>query len=328
MHRTLSNFRNQILGTAAFPDYANELRQLKDCFSPWMKDLTMKPLMVDSLSAIVRDQQLIFDNLKGMGNILKDQSRGERLTYGDRMNDFASAFNLQGLGNALKGPREMMDNVKMLHGFPKFNGSLLDLAGLPKAFQWINVQLASTIAQRQRWDELEDFKNLNQKAAEIIEEVTSGQLVAGKVSDKFDELIAVAKDFIKRNKKYARQICRFVDIILTIVGLINLLLPQPSESTQLTRDDLAKLVTKDDLRKELAILRDELEVKPDIRCVNRPARIMFRPSTKTLVQYKAQAGFEVVVLQVNHRWVYVSYLNPELDLPQTGWILKKYVSVN
>ena len=34
---------------------------------------------------------------------------------------------------------------------------------------------------------------------------------------------------------------------------------------------------------------------------------------------------EVHVLQVNHKWIYVSYFNPSDNLPQTGWIMKKYL---
>jgi len=46
---------------------------------------------------------------------------------------------------------------------------------------------------------------------------------------------------------------------------------------------------------------------------------------KSLVIEKLPADFEVIILQINHKWVYVSYLNPKDNLPETGWILKKYV---
>jgi len=52
---------------------------------------------------------------------------------------------------------------------------------------------------------------------------------------------------------------------------------------------------------------------------------MSKPRLKSLVIEKLPIDFEVTVLQFNHKWIYVSYFSPKDNLPQTGWIMKKYL---
>jgi len=34
---------------------------------------------------------------------------------------------------------------------------------------------------------------------------------------------------------------------------------------------------------------------------------------------------EVVVLQINHKWAFVSYTNPKDNLMETDWVMNKYL---
>ena len=38
--------------------------------------------------------------------------------------------------------------------------------------------------------------------------------------------------------------------------------------------------------------------------------------------------FDVIVLQINHKWAFVSFIDPKDNLTQTGWVMKKYIDKN
>lgn len=329
--RNLGNFNKQMIESVGLKAFAKDLQQFKDSFSPWSKDKAMKPFMFEPLSKIMNDQRMMFDNLKGIGNILKDQSLRNGFNYGTRMEGYASALkDIYGLQEVLKGPKHMLDDLRMLQGFPKLNDSLADLLAFAKSFQRMNAQIADTITRQKRWEDLEQYQELNEKAGEIIHTAVSGHAASGML-EKFNELIALAKEFIKQNKQHALKIYRFINFVIQVVTLAQCLGPSQHSTNNVVKEDLASVATKEDVAKltqQMIALRAELEVKPDKRCVLRATRIMFKPSSKTMVVFRPQRDFEVIVLQTNHTWVYVSFINPKLDLPQTGWILKKYLSAS
>jgi hypothetical protein len=51
-----------------------------------------------------------------------------------------------------------------------------------------------------------------------------------------------------------------------------------------------------------------------------------KPKNITLILAALSVNFDVIIL-INHKWAYVSFINPEDNLPQTGWILKKYLNL-
>lgn len=55
---------------------------------------------------------------------------------------------------------------------------------------------------------------------------------------------------------------------------------------------------------------------------------MLKPNSKTINITSLPKGFDVIVLQINHKWVFVSYINPKDNLMETGWVMKKYLDKN
>ena len=39
-------------------------------------------------------------------------------------------------------------------------------------------------------------------------------------------------------------------------------------------------------------------------------------------------NFDVIILQINHKWAFISYINPKDNLMETGWVMKKYLDKN
>ena len=73
-------------------------------------------------------------------------------------------------------------------------------------------------------------------------------------------------------------------------------------------------------------ITEQLKQAKEFRITNRPCVVKLKPKLKTITLTKLPVSFDVVVIQIHHKWVYVSYFDPKDNLPQTGWIRKKYLN--
>jgi hypothetical protein len=94
----------------------------------------------------------------------------------------------------------------------------------------------------------------------------------------------------------------------------------------------AELATKEDIIKFEKKIQQSIELKlkeiKEYRTTNRVSKVMLKPKTKTIIVASLPKDFDVIVLQINHKWAFISYINPKDNLMQTGWIMKKYLDKN
>ena len=117
-----------------------------------------------------------------------------------------------------------------------------------------------------------------------------------------------------------------IDIILRFAGLHQYYdflkqkpeLPTKQEINQIT-------IKQDSIVQFISAVNEQLKNAKEYRITNRECEIKLKPKTKTLSVSKLPVGFELIVLQVNHKWVLVSFFDPKDNLPQTGWIMKKHL---
>ena len=90
--------------------------------------------------------------------------------------------------------------------------------------------------------------------------------------------------------------------------------------------------TKNDIINSERRIQKAIELKfkkvKECRTTNRVSNVMLKPKTKTILITSLPKGFDVIILQVNHKWVLVSYTNPKDNLIETGWLMKKYLDKN
>ena len=95
-------------------------------------------------------------------------------------------------------------------------------------------------------------------------------------------------------------------------------LPKPEYAT--------KLEVETFIKEQFGIYERKLKENKEFRITGRVCKVMSKPRLKSFVIEKLPVDLEVTILQVNHKWVYVSYFSPSDNLPQTGWIMKKYLN--
>lgn len=189
------------------------------------------------------------------------------------------------------------------------------------AISGISGQLAAIAASQKKWNLIDDFEEITEEAVSLNERI-------------FDEN-GVTKEGLNELKAFFQRIEIKVDkidadanaLFWKVLALLSFALALLSE----TRNWLPKpeYATKQEvetvIKEQFGIYEKKLKDDKEFRITSRNCKVMSKPRLKSLVIEKLPIDFEVTVLQVNHKWVYVTYFSPIDNLPQTGWIMKKYL---
>lgn len=189
------------------------------------------------------------------------------------------------------------------------------------AFSGISGQLAAIAASQKKWDLVDDFEEITEEAVSLNERI-------------FDEN-GVTKEGLNELKAFFQRIEIKVDkidadankLFWKVLALLGLALALLSESRNwLPKPEYAtKQEVETVIKEQFGIYEKKLKEDKEFRITSRICKVMSKPRLKSLVIEKLPIDFEVTVLQVNHKWVYVTYFSPDDNLPQTGWIMKKYL---
>lgn len=189
------------------------------------------------------------------------------------------------------------------------------------AISGISGQLAAIAASQQKWNLIDDFEEITEEAVLLNERLYDENGVS-------KEGLIELKEFFQRieikvNKIDADanslfwKLLTLLGFILAVMGEARNWLPKPEYATKQEVETVIK--------EQFGIYEKKLKEDKEFRITSRVCKVMSKPRLKSLVIEKLPIDFEVTVLQVNHKWVYVSYLSPVDNLPQTGWIMKKYL---
>jgi hypothetical protein len=191
------------------------------------------------------------------------------------------------------------------------------------AMSGISGQIAALASQNNSWHLLEEFENINEQVIEITNGFAADISFTEEECIRFEQLIERITVFYNENKKYGKYIWHFFEIILAIIALhqySDFLKPKPESATKIDLLNSERRIKK-------AIELKFKEIK-EYRTTNRVSKVMLKPKTKTILITSLPKGFDVIVLQINHKWAFISYTNTKDNLMETGWIMKKYLDKN
>lgn len=189
------------------------------------------------------------------------------------------------------------------------------------AISGISGQLAAIAASQKKWDLIDDFEEITEEAVSLNERIFDEN---GVTKEGLNELKAFFQRIeIKVDKIDADanalfwKLLALLSFIIAVMGEARNWLPKPEYATKQEVETVIK--------EQFGIYEKKLKEDKEFRITSRICRVMSKPRLKSLVIEKLPIDFEVTVLQVNHKWVYVTYFSPVDNLPQTGWIMKKYL---
>lgn len=198
---------------------------------------------------------------------------------------------------------------------------LAQINNLSFALSSISGQIAAIAAKQRNWDLIDDFEEITEEAVSLNERILDKN---GVTKEELNELksffqrieIKVDKIDADANSLFWKLLT-LLGFILAVMGEARNWLPKPEYATKQEIETVIK--------EQFVIYEKRLKEAKEYRITNRECEVKLKPKTKTLTVSKLPKDIELFVLQVNHKWVLVSYFDPKDNLPQTGWIMKKYL---
>ncbi len=189
------------------------------------------------------------------------------------------------------------------------------------ALSGISGQLAAIAASQKKWDLLEDFEEITDEAIAINEKISDGD---GITTESLNEI----KSFLQRIEIRVDKIDRDANAIFwKLLALLSFLLTLSGEvqNWQTKPEYATKLEVETVIKEQFSLFERKLRENNEYRTTNRKCKVMIKPTIKSMIIETLPDDFEIVVLRIHHKWIYASYSSPKDNLPQTGWILKKYL---
>lgn len=189
----------------------------------------------------------------------------------------------------------------------------------------ISGQIAAIAAQQKNWAIIDDYEEVTEQAIAFSENLT--EEITEEQQRQFQILLSLIVAFFNKHKSLGKVSFRVINIFLIIAGIhqyYDFLKEKPELATKAEVNQIA--IKQDSIIQFIGAVNEQLKNVKEYRITNRECEVKLKPKNKTLTVSKLTKDFELVVLQVNHKWVLVSFFDPKDNLPQTGWIMKKYLN--
>ncbi|CAM1346963.1 hypothetical protein [Tenacibaculum insulae] len=310
------------------------MNELNDIIKPfdWEKKISKSLEINPQISKMLKSQERVMKQLS-------DLNMASKLSYPglDAINKIFKSYNfpqnnlipkttIQAFASITKHQEQYLNSFKPIAELMKTHSSAFaQINSLNFALKGISAQIATIASQQERWNLIDDFEEVTEQTIEFAEKLD--RKLTEEQKREFQVLLDLVFVFIKKHKTLGVFSLLIIDIFLRFAGFhqyYDFLKEKPNLAT---KEDIKSLNIKQDSSiyfiKEIS---KQLKEVKEFRITNRECLVKLKPKKRTSKLTKLPLGFEVILIQVHHKWVYVSYFNPEDNLPQTGWIMKKYLN--
>lgn len=305
----------------------------------WQQSIQKSLGLSSQLSEMFKAQESITRNLSGLSmatELAKSMQKHHRMFENPTLSAIEAMTKSLSLQSKFPIPQTTLDAISSINRQHEqlFGGiramtealkiqspALAQINNLNFALSGISGQIAAIAVQQRNWTIIDDFEEVTEQAIEFSESLT--EEVTEEHQRQFQVLIAKLIEFFNKHKQKGVFAFVTLEIFLHIYTLYNIFTPQPELAT---KEDIRQLnIKQDTLTKYIQLLNEQQRQAKEYRITNRVCEVRLKPKSKTLTLCKLPKDFELTVLQVNHKWVFISYIDTKDNLPQTGWIMKKYL---
>ncbi len=297
------------------------------------KSFGLNPNIVNMLEAQQRITRSMsgFNTMKDIAKIMKDKTVFATPSM-SAMNSIVNSMNFAIPSNIVNAIDSMNKRHEQLFGgFRAITESLKIQSPLIAQMNSLNFALTSisnhvtAIAiQQKNWELLDDFEGINDQAIEFSESLS--QELDDEQKRQFQILLETVHLFFNKHKAIGISALLIIDIFLRFAGVhqyYDFLKDKPELAT---KTELNRINFKQDsVVHFIKLINNQLREANEHRLTNRVCLVKSKPKSKTLILATLPAKFEIIIIRVQHQWAYVSYFDPIDNLPQTGWVLKKYL---
>ena len=296
---------------------SNSMMQMIHSQELWQNKLSAMTMSDAIFKSIAQQQNLFSKNFVGLDTLSKTLAKQ------------ASLFKIQDPTlDAIRGISQMQeslfDGLKGIASIGEIHKPYVNqINSLQIAMSGISGHIAAIAAQNNNWQLLDDFEEINEQAFEFVNNFSTETAFTESESIKFQQLIDNVFELIQKNKHLGKKAYNFLNLIVLIYGLYQIYDSFNPKPESFTKEDIVKFE-----KKVLQAIELKFSDHKEYRTTNRISKVMFKPKTKTLIIATLPKKFNVIVLQINHKWAFISYINPKDNLMETGWVMKKYLDKN
>jgi len=232
---------------------------------------------------------------------------------------------LDSIASISKQHEQLFGNIKAITEALKFQSPITaQINNLHFALNDISGQLATIAAQQRDWSLIDDFENITEQTLDFTDSIT--EEISDEQKRQFQVLLTLVATFLNKHKALGVYSLLIIDIFLRFAGVHQYYDFVKEKPELATKKEVSQLnISQDSIRFYIQEISEQLKEVKEYRITNRVCEVKLKPKSKTTTLVKLPENFEVVKIQVQHKWVLVSYFDPNDNLPQTGWIMKKYL---
>lgn len=296
---------------------SNSMMQMIHSQDLWQNNLSAMTMSDAVFKSIAQQQNLFSKNFVGLDTLSK--------TFAKQ----ASLFKIPDTTlDAIRGISQMQES---LFGSLKDISSIIEsqkpylaqINSLQFAMSGISGQIAAIAAKSNQWNLLDEFEDINEQAFEITNSFTSDIALTEEESIRFEQLIEKIVSFYQKNKQFGVNALLFISVMVNLMSIHQYYDFVKPKAVPATKEDLVKFERK--IQQSIEIKLKEIK---EYRTTNRVSKVMLKPKNKTIIVASLPKNFDVIILQINHKWAFISYINPKDNLMETGWVMKKYLDKN
>ncbi|MCA0230242.1 MAG: hypothetical protein LCH91_07235 [Bacteroidetes bacterium] len=202
--------------------------------------------------------------------------------------------------------------------------AITQINSLHFALGGISGHIAALAAQQKNWTIIEDFEEVTEKALDFTETLTKE--VTEEQQRQFQVLLTLVFAFLKKHKALGVSALLIIDIFLRFSDIhqyYDFLKDKPESATKVDVNQIS--IKQDSVLHFINLVNEQFKQTNEYRITNRICEVKLKPKSKTFTLSRLPKNFKIIVVQFHHKWVFVSYFDPINNLPQTGWIMKKYL---
>lgn len=307
--------------------------------SQWHQNVQKSLGLSSQLSEMFKVQESITKNLSGLSmatELAKSMQQHHRVFENPTLSAIEAMTKSLNLQTKFTIPQTTLDAITSINrqheqlfgnlksiteALNKNQAAFNQLSSWQFAISSISGQLAAVAASQRKWDLIDDFEEITEEAVSLNERIFDDNGVTREGLNELKEFfqrIEIKVDKIDADANVLFwKLLALLSFILAVMGEARNWLPKPEYAT---KQEVGTIINE-----QFAIYEKKLKDDKEFRITSRVCKVMLKPRLKSVVIEKLPVDFEVTVLQVNHKWVYVSYFSSKDSLPQTGWIMKKYL---
>ena len=328
------------MGLGAFDNIRKMQEQIQTSINPLLKQHQMIDDIVRG-SGLLKVQEQITRSFSGI-NMMSEISKSlkQHTKFAQPTFPAIDAITSMNWQSKLAIPQTTLDAITSIHRqHEQLFGSLrtisetihiqsseiVQISNLNFALSSISGQMAAIAAQQKNWIILEELENVTEQALEFTETLDTS--TDEEHQRQFQILLSLVLSFINKHKVLGVSALLIIDIFLRIAGIHQYYDFLQTKPELATKEEVNQIGIKQDSTVYfIQKITEQLKQAKENRITNRICKVKLKPNAKTLTLTKLPINFDVVVILIHHKWVYVSYFDPKDNLPQTGWIMKKYLN--